>query len=767
MQLLIPMPKHRKSTAMSSKPLNALQCFLLVFATALCSSAQSGGGTPAPTSNKQPEGWSNSGYVIHQSTEIGYRGSDVTGSGTMYNTLVNLQSGPRLLQQTLSMQSEAHQGLLFDNLFIDSFGWGGDPNNALRARVDKNHWFDFHGDFRRDQNFFDYNLLANPLNPPVSSPNIPIPSSPHSFATTRRMSDFDLTLLPQSRISFRLGYSRNNMTGPSYSSVHEGTDASLFQPWNTTLNSYRLGADLKLLAGTVISYDQFLNYYKGDTTWQLNPVVQTGLPGASSPVELGLPIDTGNRSPCAITAPATSLIDASGNLTNVACNGYFSYNRSDRIRTSSPTERVSLHSSYFKRLDLSASYAYTSADMNSPFNEFFNGLVQRSRIRQITVTGPARAMQVSNVADFTATFHITEHIRVVDTFRFWSYRIPESFNSTETDWTVPGSGSCALPTCSLLTPLSSTTQTATTTPDQRSFNQDWKRNEVDAIWDVSKKLGARAGFRYGDKSFRHILDFLTGDEDNVLIHEYTTLLGFWAKPLPGMRLNFDWEHSNYDDTIVRIGPRKEARYRVLASYTPKPWAVLAGSINIWQNSNGDSLVDYHGHNQNYGFNASLAPKERYGLDLAYNYNNYLQSALICFNDADTTLPVVINAGTCVANAYNDDGNPLLTNGRYSSATHYGMAAVMFKPIPRVDLHLGYGITSVGGQAPQFNALQPFGSLQYNYHQPLANVAVDVGHNLTAMAGWNYYQYGEKSFVGPTDPRYFHANNATLSLRWAF
>jgi opacity protein-like surface antigen len=50
---------------------------------------------------------------------------------------------------------------------------------------------------------------------------------------------------------------------------------------------------------------------------------------------------------------------------------------------------------------------------------------------------------------------------------------------------------------------------------------------------------------------------------------------------------------------------------------------------------------------------------------------------------------------------------------------------------------------------------------------MANLSVNLGHNLEAKAGWNYYQYGEKSFVGPTDSRYFHANNATLGLRWAF
>jgi hypothetical protein len=147
--------------------------------------------------------------------------------------------------------------------------------------------------------------------------------------------------------------------------------------------------------------------------------------------------------------------------TNTVCNAYFDYSRSDRIRTSTPTERVSLHSSYFQRLELTASYAYSSADMNAPLDELFNGLIQRSSIRQSTVTGPGQATRISNVADFTATLHISEHFRFVDTFRFWAYRIPQQFNLSETDWTCTDTA-----TCSLLTPLSQTTQTLTDTPDQ-------------------------------------------------------------------------------------------------------------------------------------------------------------------------------------------------------------------------------------------------------------------------------------------------------------
>jgi hypothetical protein len=745
---------------MASNWVGVKQIAVVVLLLKIAATAQTTGSTGQTP--PQPDGWEHNGYVVHQSIEIGYRVVDTTGSQEMYNTLVNLRTGPRFLEQSLSMQSRNHDSLLFDDLFVNSFGWGGDPNNGLRARMEKNNWYDFRANFRRDQTDFNYNLLANPLNPPTSNPNLPVTFSPHTFGTRRRMSDFDLTFLPQSPLTFRAGYSHNNMTGPSYSSVHEGTDALLFQDWNTTLNSYRLGADLKVLSRTVISYDQFLDYYKGDTAWQLAPFSQALLPGAPGTVELGLPIDTANKTPCAITPPATSLIDPTGTLTNSACNAYFGYNRTNRTRTSQPTERLSLHSTYLQRLELAGSYAYSSADMNAPFDESFNGLLQRSSIRQETVTGPAHATRISNVGDFSATFHLSEHFRLVDTFRYWAYRIPESFSSLTTDWTCVNTS-----VCTLLTPMSATTPTATNASDQLSFNQSWKRNEIDFVWDASKHFGGRIGFRYGDKDFHYILNFATGDQDRVVIHEYTPLFAFWAKPTKNLRFNFDWEHTSNDAVLVRIGARNESRYRIQGNYTPKPWAVLGASVNLWGASNGDALTDYRAHNRNYGLTANLTPRERFGFDFAYNYNDTKQNALICFNDSDTSLSVVATAATCTANGFNDSKNPLLTDGYYTSNTHYGMGSVMFKPHARITTQVGYSITSVGGQTPLFNALQPFGSLQYNYHQPLANLSVDIGHNLALRMGWNYYQYGEKSFVGPTDPRYFHANNATFSLRWGF
>jgi hypothetical protein len=76
---------------------------------------------------------------------------------------------------------------------------------------------------------------------------------------------------------------------------------------------------------------------------------------------------------------------------------------------------------------------------------------------------------------------------------------------------------------------------------------------------------------------------------------------------------------------------------------------------------GDALTDYRGHNRNCGFTANLTPRERLGFDFAYNYDDSMQNAFICFNDSDTSLPVVANAGSCIANGYNDNKNPLLTD----------------------------------------------------------------------------------------------------------
>src|ERR1700746_448898 len=145
-------------------------------------------------------------YNMQQTMEAGYRSTWIDGNQSNYGTFVNLNSGPRLLDYTLSMRSLDHHGSLFDGLHFSNFGYGGEPDNVSRMRIDKNKWYDLQVMFRRDQNFWNYNLFLNPFNPtvmpptnPATNPTFAVNSATHQLTRQKRLQDYNLTLLPESR----------------------------------------------------------------------------------------------------------------------------------------------------------------------------------------------------------------------------------------------------------------------------------------------------------------------------------------------------------------------------------------------------------------------------------------------------------------------------------------------------------------------------------------------------------------------------------------
>jgi hypothetical protein len=164
------------------------------------------------------------------------------------------------------------------------------------------------------------------------------------------------------------------------------------------------------------------------------------------------------------------------------------------------------------------------------------------------------------------------------------------------------------------------------------------------------------------------------------------------------------------------------------------------------------------HSRNVGLNAIVAPKEKFSFDFAYNYTAFLQNANVCY------IGTVVAAGsfTCIF-----DDSLLEVLGNYNNHTHFGEFSIMFKPVQRVTARLGYSITDVNGSTLILDPLQPLGPLASRFQQPLGAIDVEIAKNFTWHAGWIYYEYNEASFMGPTAPRYFHANLATFSLKYAF
>jgi hypothetical protein len=253
--------------------------------------------------------------------------------------------------------------------------------------------------------------------------------------------------------------------------------------------------------------------------------------------------------------------------------------------------------------------------------------------------------------------------------------------------------------------------------------------------------------------------------DTINVNEHSPFLGIWVRPLESLRINAEVEETAADNFITRISPRQRQHYRARLNYRPKHWATVAGTADFNEARNGEIDTQFESHYRNAGLVASLFPNDRIGLDLAYNYTDAMQNSLICFNG--TFIPSGTAVGGCPTFDSSENNNPNQIKFNYLNHTHYLSTALRIKPVKRVTLLVGYGLTQSDGDETILNPLQPFGPLRFTYHQPLASVGVELVRNLSANAHWNYDQYNEDSFVGPTLPRYFHDNRTALTIKYEF
>jgi hypothetical protein len=747
------------------------------------------------TEENQGENWG--GFEVKQSAEFGGRISDFTGSQAMWDTFVNMGTGPRLLEYTLDMRSPNHTGKLFDDFSFSNFGYGGDPVNVSHLRFTKGALYTFSANFKRDQNIFDYNLFANPLNPPTSVPNIPVLNSPHEFLLTRRMSDVNVGLFPVGKVRFKLGWSRVVNEGTSFSTIHEGSESLLNQPTLNTSDNFSFGVSFRLIPKTAINFDQFFTHFKGDTS-----AFQAGLPfllANGTPVDLGLPFNTLAGQPCATPILGTGFV-------NPACNGLTGFTRSEKVRTNYPTEQLSFQSNYFKHVDLSGRFSYSSSDSDNPsFFEAFSGLLTRTRQRLYGQLGNSNAQRISTSADFGITYRLTEKLHLIDTFRYDNFRIPTGWNYTTTSLF----GATLLSNPNVFSPASCPPPfTAATCPQHASgsnadvivdvLNQFLKQastiNTFEVEYQFTPRVSAYVGYRFerreitDNNSDLQIQTFFPGptaalanrgacapavshplnpdgtctalvpdsEADFVEINAHSALFGFAARPTNRIRFSFDTEQYYADNTFTRISPRHLQRYKARVNAKVTEWWNFGSAINIRENRNDTADIGNKQHNRSYAFNSVFAPAEaKWGLDLSYDYNDIFSQTNICFV-ATPTPPGSLSCGT-----------PFLSGiSVYSEASHVGAGSIYMKPFKRLTAAVGYTVTSSNGNTLILNPNAPTGPLAFNYHLPTASIVYKIEKNLAFKGGWNYYDYNEKSNPGPTLPRDFRGNTFTLALRYS-
>ena len=308
-------------------------------------------------------------YFSSGSIELGGHMVSNSGSESMWATMVNQQSGPRFLGETLRVHStDTRKTPFFDDMSLNSFGYGGDPYATTNLNMYKGKIYKLSADFRRNRSYFDYNLFSNSLIPPDAVPYVPILHSPHLMNIVRRSIGTDLTLLPLSRVSFRAGYWRTYTEGPGFSSnvSKSNTNPLLDQAWRYSDDVWTGGFDFKPFRKTVLNYDQNVTYFKRDTSYKLDPGQLAFQLANGTPASQGLNIFT--------TAANTCLVDGTTNTIKDKCNGTLDYHRNEPIRTLFPTEQFRFVTTAIPNLSINGRMLYSSGSSEvDNYNEYYSG----------------------------------------------------------------------------------------------------------------------------------------------------------------------------------------------------------------------------------------------------------------------------------------------------------------------------------------------------------------------------------------------------------
>jgi hypothetical protein len=756
--------------------------------------------------------------------DVGGRITGLTGSGAMYDTLVNLQSGPRVLGQTFEMRAlKGTKNTLVDSFSGVSTGFGGDPNSFTRINLFKGKIYEFTGMFRRDRQYFDYDLLGNPNIPggqsipigPVGAPTgsfawPQVTQSPFLFNTVRRMTDTNLTVFPLARVTYRAGYSQNIFEGPSRS-----PSGYPFAMYNAVLEEYQRNSsdnftgaiDWKPIAGTTLTFAEEIDHYKGDSFFTLLPSDFNAQEADGTKVALGdydsqtpYPTSKACNTNSIGTTPILSASPIPGGLPviNAACAVVTRYLRSQPTRILYPTEIFRFQSSSIKNIAMNGDFRYTNANMNLPnYYDSYQGL--SGTTRSLTYTANANAHRAVIATDFGIVWQATKTVSLSDQVNFSSAHQPGSttFTSVTTQSTPATAGNETINYAGgLITttaaPGSSSLEGSgpVGTPLTAYFGQNFLTNNLTGTWDVSSRATVSLTFRHETHTIAqgtpHNVPLAVGatGDGTVTINQDGGIFNAALRPSANWSVNGTVEVLYADNAFTPLSPRQTKHYRFHTMYRPRPWITVSGAFNDLERHNNtnnnqsavlagddpyEGPINHVDHSRIVSLGTVLSPNEHYGFDFNYAYSDVYTATNICYdNGATTTLP-----GTA---SMTNSGAPNVCLGIYArgsttqlvdwhardfmdAPTQFGSAAVTLSPINKVHSAFGYRISAVNGSQFFNDARSVNGSLNSTYQSPFVNLAWTIHKGLIAKSEYNFFGYGEG---GASGSQYCSTSTSTTS-----
>jgi len=574
------------------------------------------------------------GYTAHHSIDLGGRVANKVGSGAMYNTMVNQQSGPRVNGETLDLHRLAtNKKALVDNARITGSGFGGDPYNFVKLTAEKDKIYEFTGFFRRNRQYFDYNLLGNPNNPagltvaigPASAPtgSFAWPQVQHSSSMTnsvRRMLDTDLKLFPSPKVTLRFGYAQNIMQGtsllPSRVAGIMKYSALLQQYQRHSTDEFTAAIDWKPLPLTLITFEQRVLHTKENSYFTLDPNGFLAQEADGTPVYLGnwdllsnASTNTATTfaaySSAACNSPATAgqAFTASSNgglpVIDPTCAVVTSYTRTNPVRITMPTETVRFQSSSIKNVSINgqASYSWATLDMPNSF-ESGSGLNGAVRTQYFAAYGTGKrevySADMGVIWQVTPTFSLSDQVSLMSSAQpgnitYPSYTKLSTPTSPVTSESINYTG--ALTKTTTIAGATATggvlagTNLGTT---YAYFGMEQISNTMTASWIATPRTNFSLSYRYGNKNIGKNNGYMpsyatstSNDPDRELtaISEQAGIFNAAYRVTSNWDINGTVEAAYNDNSYTTATPRQTRRYRVHTKFRPQKWATFTAAYN--------------------------------------------------------------------------------------------------------------------------------------------------------------------------------------------
>ncbi len=504
---------------------------------------------PTPESVGPIRGDEVRGYNVTNSVELGFRVHGVNGNEAAYRSDVNYGNGLRLLGSSLTINSKDGHGRLFDEVLLNTQGLGNDPYQFATFRLRHNRWYRYDLNWRISR---------------YANPGLTLSPGTHLLDTSRMWQDHDLTLLPESRIQFLMGYSRNSQEGAGLYTQnlfdqHRGDEFPLFANINRRQREFRLGGQLQYRKLKLILLRGWQRYQE------------------DAPLSLanGAGLNAGDST--ALTSFSTA-------------NAYSG---------ATPFWRAHLLGESGRWLALSARFTYAGSRRGFAIDESATGTSRLGAAANRQFFAGGSGTRPVTTANFTVSLFPAESVTLTNHTAFHNVRMDGNATLTQVQ---NGFGSAAI-------------------VDFRSLGISSFINASNALFRPTRWLGFRAGYQISRRRIRSVEAETIGAFNDRLFHEQTNrvhagLLGVRLQPFKPLTFNFDLELGRANRPFLTLSERNYHAFGARGQYK-RGSLLLSAALRTNYNANSVSLFSHSSRSRNYALDASWSARRFVSFDAGY------------------------------------------------------------------------------------------------------------------------------------------------------